>query len=80
MTNPEMIHLISEIPEPAACLAKDWTRRAATKDNAACWVDFVSSYSPKKIRRKVWRVKGQKGKRVREMVAHRKQHVYKPTR
>jgi hypothetical protein len=40
MTNPEMIHLISEIPEPAAYLAKDWTRRAATKDNAAFWVEF----------------------------------------
>jgi hypothetical protein len=35
MTNPEMMHLISEIPEPAAYLAKDWTSRAATKDNAA---------------------------------------------
>jgi hypothetical protein len=35
-TNPERMHLISEIPEPAAYLAKDWTRRAATKDNAAC--------------------------------------------
>ena len=40
MTNPEMMHLISEIPEPAACLAKAWTRRAAIKDNAAYWVDF----------------------------------------
>jgi hypothetical protein len=35
MTNPKMMHLISEIPEPAAYLAKDWTRRAATKANAA---------------------------------------------
>ena len=50
MTNPEMIHLISEIPEPAAYLAKDWTRRAATKDNAAFGVDFVSPYSPKRMK------------------------------
>ena len=37
MINPERMHLISEIPEPAACLAKAWTRRAATKDSAAFW-------------------------------------------
>ena len=49
MTNPEMMHLISEIPEPAAYFAKALTRRAATKDNAAFLVDFVSPYSPKKM-------------------------------
>ena len=40
MTNPEMMHLISAIPEPAAYLAKAWTRRAATKDSAAYWGRF----------------------------------------
>ena len=80
MTNPEMMHLISEIPEPAACLAKECTRRAATKDNAAFWVDPVSQYSPKKTRARKWCVEGWEGKKEREMVPHRKQHVYEPTR
>lgn len=35
MTKPDMMHLISDIPEPAAYLAKDRTRRAATKENVA---------------------------------------------
>jgi hypothetical protein len=48
MTNPEMMHLISEIPEPAACLAKDWTRRAATKDNVAFWSISSARIHPRK--------------------------------
>ena len=35
MTNPAMMHLISEIPEPAAYFAKDRTRCAATNEKAA---------------------------------------------
>ena len=35
MTNPDMMHLISGIPEPAAYLANDRTRRDATKENMA---------------------------------------------
>ena len=31
-----MMHFISEIPEPAAYFANDFTRCAATKENAAC--------------------------------------------
>ena len=35
MMNPPIMHLISEIPEPAAYLANDRTRCAAMKENAA---------------------------------------------
>jgi hypothetical protein len=44
MTKPDMMHLISEIPEPAAYLAKDRTRRAATKENVVCLFCFVSGF------------------------------------
>lgn len=64
MINPERMHLISEIPEPAAYLAKDWTSRAATKDNAA----FRSISSARVCPGGGW---GE--------VPHRKQHIYEPT-
>ena len=35
MTNPAMIHLISEIPEPAAYFANERTRCAATNEKPA---------------------------------------------
>jgi hypothetical protein len=35
MTKPDMMHLISGIPEPAAYLANDRTRREATKEKVA---------------------------------------------
>lgn len=35
MTKPDNMHLISEIPEPAAYLAKDRTRWEATKEKVA---------------------------------------------
>ena len=41
MTNPAMMHLISEIPEPAAYFAKDRTRCAATKEKAAYGQFFI---------------------------------------
>jgi hypothetical protein len=83
MTNPEMMHLISEIPEPAAYLAKAWTRRAATNANAAFLVDFVSLCSPKKMKEwyGVWKDgKGREERERNKIVPHRKQHVYEPTR
>ena len=38
MMKPAMIHLISEMPDPAAYFARDWTKCAATNENAACHV------------------------------------------
>lgn len=35
MTKPDNIHLISEMPEPAAYFAKERTRCEATKENVA---------------------------------------------
>jgi hypothetical protein len=69
MTNPEMMHLISEIPEPAAYLAKDWTRRAATKENAAFLIDFRQPVFTQGIERAVWCVEGWEGKRERNRAA-----------
>jgi hypothetical protein len=45
MINPDSMHLISEIPEPAAYFAKDRTRLEATKENAAFkrrWYQHIS--------------------------------------
>jgi hypothetical protein len=36
MMNPPRIHLISEIPDPAAYGAKDLTKKAEEKENNAC--------------------------------------------
>lgn len=42
ITNPAMIHLISEMPEPAAYGANDFTRVAAIKANVIYKRDTVS--------------------------------------
>lgn len=44
MTKPAIMHLISEIPEPAAYGAKDLTRVAATKAKKVCQM-LVSLYA-----------------------------------
>jgi hypothetical protein len=61
MTKPDNMHLISEIPEPAAYFAKDRTRWEATKEKVACvGNEHVAVGSG--------------------CAAHRKKHVYEPSR
>lgn len=55
MTNPAMMHLISEMPEPAAYGAYDLTRLAAVRANRVC--DQRSATKKKKKKEKVGRRK-----------------------
>jgi hypothetical protein len=64
ITKPANIHLISEIPEPAAYFASDRTKWAATKENMACVRAVVRC--------------AQQGKRCKR--THRKYYIDKPPR